>query len=123
MTCTGIGRMWNSRVGILGCHEEPAGKASVGQTADRPDEGRRDQDLVWRAKIRGQDARIGHRGRRTGSAVRGHNEVKDIYLRAGVKEPACALECVRRLCAGGKLERRPQSSGLVPVGVLWAAGP
>lgn len=81
---------------------------------------------VWGAKFRGQDARTGHRGRRTGSAVRGHDEVKDISARggeAGVREPACALACVRRLRAGGKLEGRPRSSGPGPVGAPWAAGP
>lgn len=45
MTCTGVRRIWNSRVGILGArrgradvglHEVPAGEASVGQAVGRP---------------------------------------------------------------------------------------
>lgn len=122
MTCTGIGRMWNSRVGILGCHEEPAGKASVGQTADRPDEGRRDQDLVCRAKIRGQDARIGHRGRRTGSAVRGHNEVKDISAR-GLRSRRVPWSVLGGSARAGSWKGGRRARGWFPSGCSGPQGP
>lgn len=66
MTCTGVGRMWSSWLGILGRHEEAAGKANmrIGREQVLPESGgpRASRGVV---KIRGQDARIGHRGRRT----------------------------------------------------------
>lgn len=54
--------MWTSPVGILG---RPRGAGWGSQCGTGPAEGRLAQDLARRAKIRGQDARIGHRVWRT----------------------------------------------------------
>lgn len=88
-----------------------------------PAEGRWAQDLARRAKIRGQDASIGHGVGGPGRPVRGHGEVTDIselWQGAGV---GGALKRVGRCRSGWKLERLPQGSRLGPVEAPWATEP
>lgn len=119
--CTGVERMWTSRVGILG---RPRGAGWGSQCGTGPAEGRLAQDLARRAKIRGQDARIGHRVWRTWVGQSEATAGSRASPRRG-PERACggAWARVGRQRAGAKLEKPPRGSRLGPVGAPWAAEP
>ena len=70
--------MWNPRAGILGCHKEPAGEASVGPAGDRPAGGRQVQDRARRRRSKDRMLGFGAGVAGPGPPVRGHGEVKDI---------------------------------------------